>query len=355
MYFFILLVFLPSIEQKNLKKYSVTEETSEDGLISNENIKWMLLPNGRGDPQLAILSGLERNSEQEPLIENIKFYLYTRDNPIRAEVQSMDKNCLPIFKYFRPQRKTKVLVHGFGDSASDSIMFPLLRDAFLNYNDYNIFTVDWSQLAAIPWYNSAVKNTKNVSKHLALFIEHMSTSTGAHVEDFHLIGFSLGAHVVGLTNTNIKSGSVKHITGLDPAEVLFSNAGPDQRLDYSQAKLVEVVHTSGGFLGFKKRLGHRDFYPNGGNWPQPGCVIDYAAVCSHRRAYYYYSEAINRSDAFVALPCESYENFKNGLCSNNTELSVQLGKSPYDKLKEGNYYLNTNSDSPYGKVSKNKY
>lgn len=64
--------------------------------------------------------------------------------------------------------------------------------------------------------------------------------------------------------------------GLDPAEVLFSSSGPEERLDYSQAKLVDVVHTSGGFLGFKKRLGHRDFYPNGGGWPQPGCKIDYA-------------------------------------------------------------------------------
>jgi hypothetical protein len=46
----------------------------------------MLLPNGRGDPQLAILSGLEKNNGEDkgdllPLIENIKFYLYTRYIP----------------------------------------------------------------------------------------------------------------------------------------------------------------------------------------------------------------------------------------------------------------------------------
>lgn len=62
--------------QKSLKKYEITEEISEDRV--DEDIKWMLLPNGRGDPQIAILSGLERSAEQEPLIENIKFYLYTR-------------------------------------------------------------------------------------------------------------------------------------------------------------------------------------------------------------------------------------------------------------------------------------
>lgn len=58
----------------------MSEEIAEERV--DEDIKWMLLPNGRGDPQLAILSGLERNngasSETEPLIENIKFHLYTR-------------------------------------------------------------------------------------------------------------------------------------------------------------------------------------------------------------------------------------------------------------------------------------
>jgi len=62
--------------QKSFKKYQVTEEMAEERI--DEDIKWMLLPNGRGDPQLAIISGLEKNSEAEPLVENIKFFLYTR-------------------------------------------------------------------------------------------------------------------------------------------------------------------------------------------------------------------------------------------------------------------------------------
>lgn len=69
-------------------------------------------------------------------------------------------------------------------------------------------------MAAVPWYNTAAKNTKHVSKHLASFIEHLTSSTDARAEDFHLIGFSLGAHVVGLTNNEMKTGKVKHITGM---------------------------------------------------------------------------------------------------------------------------------------------
>lgn len=56
------------------------------------------------------------------------------------------------------------------------------------------------------------------------------------------------------------------------------------------------------------------------------------AVCSHRRAYYYYAEAINRGEGFVAIPCSSYEEYTSGACLNNTDLAVQLGKAPYDKL-----------------------
>lgn len=56
-------------------------------------------------------------------------------------MQTMDKDCLPIFKYFRPQRKSKMLVHGFGDSAEDSLMFPLLRDGmyYVYYTIYEVF------------------------------------------------------------------------------------------------------------------------------------------------------------------------------------------------------------------------
>lgn len=71
---------------------------------------------------------------------------------------------------------------------------------------------------------------------------------------------------------------------LDPAQVLFQSAGPSDMLEASDADDVEVVHTSGGYLGFQRALGHRDFYPNGGSWPQPGCALDYAGTL-HRYTF----------------------------------------------------------------------
>lgn len=72
----------------------------------DEDVKWMLLPNGRGDPQLAIISGLERNSNEvahaEQMIseiERIKFYLYTRYESILIQT-FFTAGVMPVLVYF---------------------------------------------------------------------------------------------------------------------------------------------------------------------------------------------------------------------------------------------------------------
>lgn len=55
----------------------------------------------------------------------------------------------------------------------------------------------------------------------------------------------------------------------------FQNTDEIVRLDQSDAKYVDVIHSDiavfvrGGF-GMKQTCGHVDFYPNGGH-SQPGC------------------------------------------------------------------------------------
>uniref|UniRef100_A0A915JK89 Lipase domain-containing protein n=1 Tax=Romanomermis culicivorax TaxID=13658 RepID=A0A915JK89_ROMCU len=62
---------------------------------------------------------------------------------------------------------------------------------------------------------------------------------------------------------------------LDPAGPLFACQNESIRLDPSDARFVQVIHTNGdslsrGGLGALQRMGHVDFYPNGGV-TQPGC------------------------------------------------------------------------------------
>lgn len=85
--------------------------------------------------------------------------------------------------------------------------------AFLARGDYNIFWVDWGQMAATPWYNAAARNTKLVGRHTATLLDHLHRSTGTSLEDFHVVGFSLGSHVAGIVGKSVRAGRVKKITG----------------------------------------------------------------------------------------------------------------------------------------------
>lgn len=61
------------------------------------------------------------------------------------------------------------------------------------------------------------------------------------------------------------------IIALDPAGPLFTYRPDDLRLNRRDAKIVEVIHTNGGVLGFSSDAGTIDFFPNGGR-SQPGCA-----------------------------------------------------------------------------------
>lgn len=139
--------------------------------------------------------------------------------------------------------------------------------AFLQKEDCNFIAVDWEQLAnAITYYPSAA-NTYVVGELTGGFVNFL-VSRGAPLSSFHIVGFSLGAHVAGRAGATI-NGAVPRITGLDPAYPGFSVADTDTRLDTSDAAFVDVMHTNserivGGGLSFPVAIGHVDFWPNGG-------------------------------------------------------------------------------------------
>lgn len=63
---------------------------------------------------------------------------------------------------------------------------------------------------------------------------------------------------------------------MDPARPLFEAPilkDTSDRLDFSDANFVDIIHTCAGTVGFVKPIGHADFYPNGGTYRQPGCPL----------------------------------------------------------------------------------
>ena len=74
-----------------------------------------------------------------------------------------------------------------------------------------VVAVQWASLARGPWYDEAAANTQTVAKHLYNFLLNLEES-GLNIEQVHIIGFSLGAHVAGFTGALLE-GRLGRITG----------------------------------------------------------------------------------------------------------------------------------------------
>jgi hypothetical protein len=134
-----------------------------------------------------------------------------------------------------------------------------------------VVLVDWSGGNDHP-YSKAVGNTQIVGLDVAnLILNIMTEKKSVKPHDFHLIGYSLGAHVAGIAGLKVKG--IGRITGLDPTSFFYTGKSEVFKLDSSDADFVDVIHTDGSKkvgMGTRDRMGHVDFYPNGGK-DQPGC------------------------------------------------------------------------------------
>uniref|UniRef100_A0A1B6MCF6 Lipase domain-containing protein n=1 Tax=Graphocephala atropunctata TaxID=36148 RepID=A0A1B6MCF6_9HEMI len=240
-------------------------------------------------------------------------------------------------------KSTKILIHGWLDSATNKNYFvEQVREAYLLAEDVNIIAVNWPRLA-MSFYSLSRIAVTPVGRYTAEFVDFLISEVGVSPASLHLLGHSLGAHIVGVVGESVTFGNLSRITGLDPAAPLFNPDVPNGRLDASDAEFVDVIHTEGGIVGYYEPCGHVDFYPNGGS-RQPGCGADYL-VCSHRRSYKYFAESVT-SDGFISTTCDTWEDYEQGQCTNNTK--TVMGEN-VDISANGCYYLYTNPSRPYAK------
>ncbi|XP_045707848.1 lipase member I [Phyllostomus hastatus] len=192
--------------------------------------------------------------------------MYTRNNlncaePLFEQDDSLNVN-------FNVSKKTVWLIHGYRPMGSVPSWLQKLLRVLLNQDDMNIVVVDWNRGATTFIYDRAVNNARKVAVSLSKCIQKL-LKHGASLDNFHFIGMSLGAHISGFVG-KLFQGQLGRITGLDPAGPKFSGKPSNGRLDYTDAKFVDVIHSDTNGLGIKEPLGHIDFYPNGGK-KQPGC------------------------------------------------------------------------------------
>ncbi|XP_069173439.1 uncharacterized protein [Procambarus clarkii] len=293
---------------------------------------------------------------------NTRFLLYTRERGEREKVIKPHNISTIVNSHFNISRPTKLLIHGFGSSCN-SVWIREMRVALLTMMDVNIICVNWQKGAEVPNYVRAASNTRLVGRQVALLLETMIANLNTTLDDFHLIGFSLGAHVSGHAGARLKN--LSRISGLDPAGPLFESYSPSVRLDYTDARFVDVIHTNAdsllmGGLGAFEPMGHVDFYPNGGRmqkgcanlfvggvsdilWPTEG---DGRYLCNHRRGYKYYLNSVAPICTFPAFVCRDYETFLKGDCF-PCESCGNMGYFSDKAEGRGQLYLVTRDTEPF--------
>ncbi|KAM6986669.1 lipase member H [Aplochiton taeniatus] len=292
---------------------------------------------------------------------NVRLLLYTRANLTCG--QELSHSNLSSNPHFNLTRPTTFIIHGYRPTGSPPNWIKEFPHLLLPQQDINVLIVDWNHGAANLNYFKAVENTRNAADNLTAFIDKMQEH-GAILSSIHMIGISLGAHVSGFIGARF-NGQIGRITALDPAGPQFTGTDPEDRLDSSDAQFVDVVHSDMDALGFRKPLGHIDFYPNGGA-DQPGCPKTIFSggpyfKCDHQRSVYLYLGSLNRTCDIRAYPCSSYKDFLEGLCMDCDQFmpdgcpifgyGITRWKDTLLNLKQTVAFFNTNKESPFCKTS----
>ncbi|BES94719.1 Lipase [Nesidiocoris tenuis] len=274
----------------------------------------------------------------------VQFYLYTRDGNEPVWVADGSSNITST--NYDDLRPNIIIAHGY-DSDMNLDTLVAIRKEYLKQADYNIWVVDYPSLVKGPCYPFAVYNVPYIGRCISLLVRATRELSSASADPyFHVIGFSLGAHVAGRVGYEVRDDKVARVTGLDPAMPLFFSSNPGERLSKDDGKFVDVVHTNMFMQGHYSALGHVDFYMNGG-MNQPGCKggASERSGCDHHRAAEYFAESINSKTGFWGARCHNVLYVMMDRCPH---------QPPYEMMGDGArtsaqglFYVRTRSEKPY--------
>eukprot|EP00091_Calanus_sinicus_P021194 TRINITY_DN6159_c0_g1_i4.p1 TRINITY_DN6159_c0_g1~~TRINITY_DN6159_c0_g1_i4.p1 ORF type:complete len:334 (-),score=111.40 TRINITY_DN6159_c0_g1_i4:39-1040(-) len=315
---------------------------------------------------LSLVVAAENAKLADPDLTKIKFFLWTRQNPDDYDTVELTQESLAK-SHFDSTHPTVILAHGW-NSHGDGFGAHL-AEAYFEVGDYNVFAIEWGDLETWANYPQAAIRTRAVGEHSANLVKILS-DVGAF-QNIHVVGHSLGLMWQDFMAKKVQAmglGTFERVTGLDPAEPFFDIAGPDERIDKTDAKFVDIIHTNSGMLwngclSIKKSVGHVDIYPAGGSH-QPGCVeaciipdimcynISIEDLikggCSHERSVSYYKESITArtgGEEFIGWNCPSWEDFQEGNCCGGEQ--VVMGEWIDTRAPEGKYFLQVREEHPF--------
>ncbi|CAG9765026.1 unnamed protein product [Ceutorhynchus assimilis] len=252
--------------------------------------------------------------------------------------------------------KIVIIVHGFQSQATADWV-KSLASAYHNIGIKNTLAINWQKIAK-QFYSTAAEATKMVGEMVGEWLfDNILQQNSSKLENIHLVGHSLGAHVAGFIAkkiSNLTDGEkVYRVSGLDVAAPLFEypiKLPTTSRLDRDDAQNVDVYHTDGGLFGFLSPTGQQDFYVNYGGPIQPGCEgnILESVECSHSFSHKLFTKTLNSSD-YIAIRCDNTELAKTGECDNN--IAVTFGQN-INGSDYGSFYgfVDSNADPVIGGI-----
>ncbi|CAG4943622.1 unnamed protein product [Parnassius apollo] len=297
-----------------LYSYNVAFENKETLLKENEKntSRFIEFPDKEGVVHKIDIDA-KISQASKLLLSNInhstnEYLLYTRRNILSPDTLKMNDVQSITSSHFKVNNPTAVIVHGWTQNRNSPINMAL-RNALLTKADHNVIVLDWSVIADKD-YVTAVVGVPRVGQRLGQFLAFLSLVTGTSFKTMHLMGHSLGAHVVGNAGRTLH-GQLGRITGLDPAGPLWNINS--RRLRESDAIYVEAIHTNGGIYGLIEPVAAADFYPNGGI-SQPGCDTN---TCNHNRSWRLFAASI-LFDHLTARKCSTNLQLILDNCRGNT-------------------------------------
>ena len=165
--------------------------------------------------------------------------------------------------------KFKLLVHGFAETWNMTYRWNWvsdLKNEMLKTSEAAslcVIAVDWKELARgglIANYFKAIKNMQIAADIMSSYLREMRVNE----KNVHCVGFSLGAHmcaILGKTYFAKYDVKLERATGLDPAGPFFHSMATHEKLHFTDANFVDILHTSDAF-GLSEKHGHMDFFPD---------------------------------------------------------------------------------------------
>lgn len=135
-----------------------------------------------------------------------------------------------IFKHSNFHNDRPTMLYGYGYTEKfTSLSTQTVVKSYIERGDHNILVVEWSNYSDGNYVLNAIPNSYKVGEIIGKTLLSMKSS-GFRLENFHLVGHSLGGHLVGFIGRSVQNNSnqtvrITRITALDPAGPLFYGMG----------------------------------------------------------------------------------------------------------------------------------